>query len=286
MPGAASAPSRPPERSVARGSAPAAARRRARQSRRPRRRRDEQRGVRGDVADQRGGEQRADREDALRQHTVQRERALQQVRAVAEQHGVLRADHGRGRRERGAGDRRAGHSGTACASGPASATIPPRPPRVDEGQRGHHAAAPGVDEPGGERGGDARPERERPGGGAGDRERAGLRAQEEHDREAVDADRQPREQRGREHRADVGRAEDLQIAAHSACHITNAAGEHRNRGGAARGAAPRRQLPQESFSLTRPTTPDGSFATTPVGSFGRPAASRSFWRPPRCPPAQ
>ena len=76
---------------------------------------------------------------------------------------------------------------------------------MHDGERQQHAArADPVDEPALHRRADAGARGERPGDRARDRERAGLLAQVEDDRERVDADRQPREQRRRDERATYG----------------------------------------------------------------------------------
>ena len=87
---------------------------------------------------------------------------------------------------------------------------------MHERERDEHAPrADPVDEPPLDRRADARARGERARDRARDRERARLLAQVEDDRERVDPDRQPREQRRRDQRRHVGRAQDVGVAPHA-----------------------------------------------------------------------
>jgi hypothetical protein len=164
--------------------------------------------------DERGGDERGDREDRLGQHRVERERALQQAGAVAEEDRVLRAQHRRGRRERAAGDEGGEHDGRGAGVRARQRHDAEDGSRMDRGEQQQHARTERVDDPRGDRRADPAPERERPGGGAGRAERPGLGLDQQHDRQPVDPERQPREQRRREQPGDAWRAEDLAVPVH------------------------------------------------------------------------
>ena len=172
------------------------------------------------------GQQRAADEDQLDHRRVQRVGGL--VQARLEQVGP----HASAARTRSAGSRSPAtkpHTSSTAVGAPSSAkpTIAPSAAAwttasgTARGARRCRSTSRPCD-----RRADAEPGRQRARHRAGDRERAGLLAQVEHDRQRVDADRQPREQRGGDERADVRRAQDLEVAPHvpqassSACSST------------------------------------------------------------------
>ena len=161
------------------------------------------------------GQQRAADEDQLDHRRVQRVGGLVQVRL--EQVGPHRAQHRRGRRDREPADEAAHQqddggraelregddraerdSAWTIATGSSTRRAPIR-----------STSRPWTGAP------SAEPSAKRPRHRARDRERAGLLAQVEDDRQRVDADRQPREQRRGDERGHVRRAQDLEVAPHA-----------------------------------------------------------------------
>ena len=86
--------------------------------------------------------------------------------------------------------------------------------RVCDRERHQHARAEAVDEPAHERSADTHPERQPSGHRARHGKRPGLLAQEEDDREAVDADRQARDERGGEQPGHPRMAQDAGVDGH------------------------------------------------------------------------
>ena len=133
-----------------------------------------------------------------------------------EQVGPHRAQDRRGRRDREAGDEAAEDEGEGRRAEFGETDDPAQRDGMHDRQREQHAArADPVDEPTLQRRTDARARRQGPGDQAGDRERPGLLAQVEDDRESVDADRQPPQQRRPHERRHVRRAQDLAVAGHA-----------------------------------------------------------------------
>ena len=218
-PGEASAPQREALLRLVLG--PPRARRRQRGERQRARddahRRDDQRDLRRGDRGQQAGQQRAEDEDQLDQHRVQRVGGLEQVRAVREQRRPHRAQHGRGRRDREPGEHAAQHEHGGRRAELRGQHEQPERRRVHERQRRQHAAlAEAVHEPALHRRADAAARGQRPGHHAGDRERAGLLAQVEDHRERVDPDREARDQRRRDQRRDVRHPQHLAVAPHAA----------------------------------------------------------------------
>ena len=205
---------------------------------------DDQRAGGRDAGGEHRGQQRAEDEDQLDQHGVERVGGLQQRAVAAQQRRPHRAQHGRGRRDREAGEERAGGEhgrGRAELRQPDDARrAPPRArPRAERAR----AAAPkrstsrpwiGAPIPAPA----ASPPATTP---AIANEPVSL-AQVEDQRERVDPDREARDQRRRDQRRDVRDAQDLGVALHAAA--ASLARPHQHRVDHRRG-----QLPGERVLL-------------------------------------
>ena len=150
------------------------------------------------------------------------------VQARLEQVGPHRAQHGRRRRDREAADEAAQqqHDGRRAELGEADdraerdGVHERERARARGARRSRSTSRPCTGAP------IAEPGRQRARDGARDRERARLLAQVEHDRQRVDADRQPREQRRGDQRAHVGRAQDVGVAPHAPQASSRACAKH------------------------------------------------------------
>ncbi len=166
---------------------------------------------------QQAGQQRAEDEDQLDQHRVQRVGGLQQV--AAGRAAASATSSAAPTRSAGSRSRPGGRSSTSTAVGaPSSAPVTSSAERrrVHERERRQHAAlAEAVDEPALDRRADAGAGGERARHHAGDRERARALAQVEDHRERVDADREARQQRRADERGHVRHAQDLRVAPHA-----------------------------------------------------------------------
>ena len=168
-------------------------------------RRDHQRGRRREHGRDHRGEQRAEHEDQLDQHRVERVGDGDQLRLVAQERRPHRAQHRRRRRDREAGQEAARDEHAGRQRRPRrSRTISAERGAVDQAERDQDAPlAERVDEPALHRRADACACGQRARDDAGDRERPALGPQVEDDRQRVDADREPRQQRRRDQRRHV-----------------------------------------------------------------------------------
>ncbi len=171
-------------------------------------RRQDERARRAGQGHERGDEQRPADEDDLEQDRVEREHRRQQVAPVADERRVAGAQDRGDRRRRRAGQGAERDEDAGRRRRAAEHEQRRQPGGVPQPERDEHAHAGPVDQPPEQRRGRRGPERERAGHAARHGERPRLRAQEEHERERVDPDRQPREHRDREQRRQARQGED------------------------------------------------------------------------------
>jgi uncharacterized protein YceH (UPF0502 family) len=162
------------------------------------RRRDDQRVLGADRGDDDRCEQRAGHEDDLEEDRVERVGGGDQRRVAGQEQRPACAEHGRHRREGGAGGERG--AGQHRGAGARGAQDPDEHEAacVHERERQQRALAAPVHEPALEGSAECAAERERAGGHSRGRERAAHVLHVEQDREAADADGEAADQ-GREH---------------------------------------------------------------------------------------